>query len=375
MKASHVKLLGDIESLSAEKRRIQSSLKETQGKCKTLEHENLSLEQQVKDLGQQVSRLLHEGQKNKVSGERTPGNFTGGNASDVTTQFLVEFSSVEELQQQNQKLLKVNRELAVAAEATKEAAQKEMQEEYEGKIEKLRNDLEDLKRNRQHAEEIFEQVVRQRDTLRKLLQNAGGDLSIGRELYARSGGNGAGVLPQASNTENVFTSEADSLTYKEMYEDMEKKLEDFKKRSNEDYAALEKELASSKGDLISLKKEVTQAQAQCQYESERSTRLSKSIESQQKHVESLLASNAKYQALINETERRLSSAQHNLQAIEDDKRSLSNKVASLEAEKKVLIDAEQRLTAEASALSQEKFKIAAELDVLKNKITNLNQML
>ncbi|KAI8109094.1 hypothetical protein M9435_005510 [Picochlorum sp. BPE23] len=371
MKASHVKLLGDIESLSAEKRRIQSSLKETQGKCKTLEHENLSLEQQVKDLGQQVSRLLHEGQKNKISGERTPGNFTGGNASDVTTQFLVEFSSVEELQQQNQKLLKVNRELAVAAEATKEAAQKEMQEEYEGKIEKLRNDLEDLKRNRQHAEEIFEQVVRQRDTLRKLLQNAGGDLSIGRELYARSGGNGAGVLPQASNTENVFTSEADSLTYKEMYEDMEKKLEDFKKRSNEDYAALEKELASSKGDLISLKKEVTQAQAQCQYESERSTRLSKSIESQQKHVESLLASNAKYQALINETERRLSSAQHNLQAIEDDKRSLSNKVASLEAEKKVLIDAEQRLTAETSALSQEKFKIAAELDVLRKQNNEL----
>lgn len=58
---------------------------------------------QVKDLGQQVARLVHEvqllqsGLPPEAAGATSPGGaaFGGGNASDVTTQRLVEFKDIE----------------------------------------------------------------------------------------------------------------------------------------------------------------------------------------------------------------------------------------------------------------------------------------
>ena len=57
---------------------------------------------QVKDLGQQVARLVHEvqllqsGLPPEAAGATSPGAaFAGGNASDVTTQRLVEFKDIE----------------------------------------------------------------------------------------------------------------------------------------------------------------------------------------------------------------------------------------------------------------------------------------
>ena len=370
IRSSHTKLLGDIEQLASEKRKLHSSLKDAESKSKSLEQERKSLEQQVKDLGQQVARLLHDA-VNQRKEDTQIASFIGGDASDVTTQYLVEFSTIEELQQQNEKLLKVNRELAVAAEATKEEAQEEMRQEYEDKIEKLRNDLEDLRRNRQHVEEIFEQVVRQRDTLRNLLQSAGGDLVVGREMYSLSMGKETELNKSKTTQSHSIALDSEGLAYREMYEDLEKKFEDYKKKANDEYANIEKELSSAKKELISMKKEVAQAQAQSEFETERSKRLSSSIDSQQKHVESLLASNAKYQAILNESERRLSISQQSLDDCEQKMRTLDNRVHSLESEKKILVEAEQRLTTEASALSQEKFRIAAELDVLRKQFNDL----
>jgi hypothetical protein len=56
---------------------------------------------QVKDLSQQVARLVHEvqvlqsGLPAEAAGGAGPGQFGGGNASDVTTQRLVEFKDIE----------------------------------------------------------------------------------------------------------------------------------------------------------------------------------------------------------------------------------------------------------------------------------------
>jgi len=84
-----------------------------------------------------------------------------------------------------------------------------------------------------------------------------------------------------------------------------------------------------------------------------------------------LQSNAKYQGLVSDTNRRLGVVQQSLDTAEEKMRALNNKVASLESEKMILTEAEKRLTAEASALSQEKFKIAAELDVLRSQFNQL----
>lgn len=378
MKASYDNLLREVEELSAEKRRLSVALNESESTTRNLERENRALEQQAKDLGQQVTKLLHEAQNGKSGA--SGGSFAGGNAGDVTTQFLVEFSSIEELQQQNQRLLKVNRELAAAAEATKAEAAMEAEQEYGARVFKLETAIEDLKRKNLHTEEIFQRVSKQRDELRQLLSSAGGDLEAGRELYAAASGERTpGTMLTSASPSTILTGttraltnvSAENLQYREMYDDLEKKFEDYKKNSNAEYANLEKELSSAQNDVLTLKKEVSQIQGQCDYEKERSKRLSSTVDSHQKQIDNLLHRDAELQARAGETERRLVIAQQNLENAEERMRSLNNKVASLESEKRILLDAEKRLANEASALSQDKFRVIAELDVLRKQYDQL----
>ena len=378
MATSYENLLREVEELSSEKRRLDGALRDSEGKARNFQRENGSLQQQVKDLGQQVARLLHEAANGKSAA--SGGSFVGGNAGDVTTQFLVEFSSVEELQQQNERLLKINRELSVAAEATKAEAAMEAEQEYGERVFKLETAIEDLKRKNLHTEEIFQRVSRQRDELRQMLSSAGGDLDAGREIFAATSGERTPATVRASATPltgvpmsglTTTNVSAENLQYREMYDDLEKKFEDYKKNSNSEYSTLEKELSSAQNDLLTLKKQVSQIQGQCDYEKERSKRLSSTVDSHQKQIDNQLQRNAEIQARASETERRLVVAQQSLENAEERMRALNNKVAGLESEKRILVDAEKRLSAEASALSQDKFRVVAELDVLRKQYNQL----
>lgn len=247
MKSNHSSLIQEIEELSMQKRKIQQALRQAETDLKVSQRERKSLEQQIKDLGQQVAKLLHEAtNKTRQELQKSSSDFSGGTASDVTTEFLVEFSSIQELQQQNQKLLRINRDLSEAAEASKEEAQRELREQYEDKIDQLKSDLQELRNNRENAEQILEQVVRQRDTLRKLLQNAGGDLGQGHDLYVRSLGQEFDRVPR-NGTNDGSRNDGDGedvsgSDFREMYEDLEKEFNAYKTKSNSAYVELEKEV-------------------------------------------------------------------------------------------------------------------------------------
>ena len=77
------------------------------------------------------------------------------------------------------------------------------------------------------------------------------------------------------------------------------------------------QLLEAKHEILAVKKEAAQSQAQAAFEKDRSGRLSASLDSQQKHIESLLASNAKYQALMTETERKLAVVQQSCDKAEE----------------------------------------------------------
>lgn len=73
-------------------------------------------------------------------------------------QRLLEFRDVAELQQQNMRLLVVNRELSQAAEATKEEAEAAIRAEYEVALQRLSKELDELRESRKGAEEMLNQV-------------------------------------------------------------------------------------------------------------------------------------------------------------------------------------------------------------------------
>ena len=368
----------DVESMSAEKRRLESSLNDANSALRRNERERKSLEQQVKDLGLQIARLLHESQKltartvtGAVSSDSTPKQFSGGNAKDVTTQLLVEFKDIQELQQQNQRLLRVNRELSEAAEATKAEAEEDLRREYEGQLDQLAAEFEELKRGRKQAEQILSQVMKQRDTLRQLLQGTEGDLSKAKILYARSIDGKEHTEPNEQSvlgeqgTESIsqeILKESENHNYRELYTELNSQYKEYKEESAKNQSMLSAELSRAKEDASTAKSEAARSNATAEFERERASRLNASLDSQRQQLDNLMASNAKYQALITETERQLHSAQSEAQAASDDLRMAKVKVESLESEKRLLKETEKRIADELSEVSKEKFKIAAELE-------------
>ena len=69
------------------------------------------------------------------------------------------------------------------------------------------------------------------------------------------------------------------------------------------------QLARAKEDASTAKSEAARSGAEAEFERDRSARLASSLETHRQQVEAMMGSNAKYQALITETERRLQIAQ------------------------------------------------------------------
>lgn len=69
------------------------------------------------------------------------------------------------------------------------------------------------------------------------------------------------------------------------------------------------QLARIKEEAASAKSEAARSGAEAEFERDRSARLASALETQRQQLEGLMGSNAKYQALVTETERRLRAAQ------------------------------------------------------------------
>lgn len=248
VKASYARVSASMDELASEKRRLESVASEAQAAARRGERERRALEQQVMDLGQQVQRLLSEAQSAVGAGRAAASGaqFSGGNASDVTTQLLVEFKDIEELQQQNQRLLRVNRELSQAAEATRAEAEEELRREYETQLARVVEELSELRRNREGAEELLAQVVRQRDTLRQLLQGDNGDLNAARTAYARSIGGAASPGPAAMGAETSTAGAAngaEAAKYRELYTDLDVQFKQFREEASKNQAMLNQDVS------------------------------------------------------------------------------------------------------------------------------------
>jgi hypothetical protein len=229
-------MAASLEALSAEKRGLEGRLAQAQAEGAAADRERRSLSQQARDLGQQVARLLHEAQAaasglpRDAAGGTPAASFAGGNASDVTTQRLVEFRDIEvcvfvcvclvvgggggagrwgrwaqgqtgraaaalpackrragvlrsrlplapclkhgppsplcawvprlpqDLQQQNARLLVVNRQLSQEAEATRAEAEAALRAEHEAALQGVLKQLEGLRAGRQAAEKMLQQA-------------------------------------------------------------------------------------------------------------------------------------------------------------------------------------------------------------------------
>ncbi|NWZ20328.1 TPR protein, partial [Asarcornis scutulata] len=112
-------LSAKLEQAMKEIQRLQEVADKANKQASTLERENQRLGIQVKDLSQQIRVLLmelEEARGNHVIRDEEVSSADISSSSEVISQHLVSYRNIEELQQQNQRLLVALRELGEARE-------------------------------------------------------------------------------------------------------------------------------------------------------------------------------------------------------------------------------------------------------------------
>lgn len=160
-----------LENKIAERILEREKLQEATSKYAYLERENKRLKSCQADLSRQVCFLVKEVEQLRggiVSD--TPNQSIGPDmsAGEVITKKLVTFSNVDELQENNQKLLLLVRDLSTKLEEIEETQSNFDQSTYEAKITEYTKRLEQMELQQRHQTQLIQQYIQQRDRYKLL---------------------------------------------------------------------------------------------------------------------------------------------------------------------------------------------------------------
>ena len=207
MQSEAAQLASQLAAALRDREAASTNAQETAQKLAQSGRENDLLQKQLNDLARQVQALLKEvGRKHDASLpsddelEQDDAARPAENIEDVITNHLVLFRSIPALQAQNQKLLRIVRELGAKMEAeereykdTLEREQNEAVREAHDAIRELQGRLESQRKSHEVTVQAY---VKERDALKSMLARTGGSASA--EPYVNGTGSGNGGVNGAA---------------------------------------------------------------------------------------------------------------------------------------------------------------------------------
>ncbi|XP_062836814.1 nucleoprotein TPR isoform X2 [Anolis carolinensis] len=358
-------LSAKLEHAMKEIRRLQEGADKANKQASLLERENQRLESQVRDLSQQIRVLLmelEEARGNHVIRDEEVSSADISSSSEVITQHLVSYRNIEELQQQNQRLLVALRELG-------EAKEKEEQETASSKISELQSqlgeaisELEKLRESRHHQMQLVDSIVRQRDMYRILLAQTTGvtiplqaSITLPEEMSLPSTPKRLPGTPQSMSTPvPVQVSEStEAAEAKAALKQLQELFESYKKEKAENDKLLNEQNEKLQEQVTDLRSQNTKISTQLEFASKRYSMLQDNVEryrreitSLQERIQKLSATTQKQEQIINTLTQELRGANEKLTVAEV-------RAENLKKEKDILKMAEVRLTQQKESLIAE----------------------
>jgi nucleoprotein TPR len=256
--AEAAQLASQLADALAERDRQTAIAKESTQKLKHSVQENDLLQQQLDDLGRQIRTLLKElgrAQNPSIPTDeelaQDDSTAPAENIEQVITNNLVLFRSIEGLQEQNQKLLKIVRELGAKMENEEKEYRERMEQEQNEAVREAMEMIQSLETRMEAQKKSHETTVqayiKERDTLKAML---------GRSSHSGTGAvslpNGAGGV-QANGVESDLTDHAKELTeMRERYESAQTDLVADAERNREQLVVVEREASRAHVELARL---------------------------------------------------------------------------------------------------------------------------
>ncbi|KAK0150428.1 Nucleoprotein TPR [Merluccius polli] len=358
MQKSVASLSAKLEQAVKEVHRLQKQADEANKRSSVLERDNQRFELQLADTAQQVRVLLielEEARGNHVVQEEDVASADVSSTSEVISQHLVTFRSVDELQQQNQRLLVALRELGDAQEQEELEAVGIKRGELAQSLETAQAELEALKEQRTQHMQLTESIVRQRDMYRVLLAQATGvsfpqqgavpDDSHLTSTPRRS----PATTPTAATPTalvSMVTESTEAVEAKAAMRQLQELFSAYKKERVENDKVLTQQTDKLQEQLSDLRSQNAKVSTQLEFASKRYEMLQDNVEGYRKEIASLREQEKKMAAATQKSELMVHTMTQELKAVHEKLSLAEGGAESLRKERDMLKLVESRLTQE-----------------------------
>uniref|UniRef100_UPI003AADA419 translocated promoter region b, nuclear basket protein n=1 Tax=Centroberyx gerrardi TaxID=166262 RepID=UPI003AADA419 len=367
MQKSVASLSTKLEQAVKEVHRLQKEADESNKRSSVLERDNQRSELQLADMAQQVRVLLielEEARGNHVVQEEEVSSADISSTSEVISQHLVTFRSVEELQKQNQRLLVALRELGDTQEQEEFEAVGTKRGEVEQSLEKAQAELEALREQRSQQIQMTESIVRQRDMYRVLLAQATG-VSFPQQgtapeefsLTSTPRRSPAATPTTATPTAlvSLATESAEALEAKAALRQLQEVFSTYKKERVESDKVVTEQNEKLQEQLSDLRSQNAKTSTQLEFASKRYEMLQDNVEGYRKEIASLREKGQKMAAAAQKNEQTIHTLNQDLRAAQEKLTMAEGRAESLRKEKDMLKLVESRLIQEKeTVLSQQR---------------------
>ncbi|XP_071010537.1 nucleoprotein TPR-like isoform X1 [Oncorhynchus clarkii lewisi] len=355
MQKSVASLSSKLEQAVKEVHRLQKVTDEANKRSSVLERDNQRSDVQLADMGQQIRVLLielEEARGNHVAHDEEVSSADISSTSEVITQHLVTFRGVEELQQQNQRLLVALRELSEAQEREEEETTGTKCSELERSLEKAQAELEALREQRGHQMQLAESIVRQRDMYRVLLAQATGVSfpqqgaaaaeefsSTPRRSPAATPTTPTGIITMATESTEVVEAKAALRQLQEVFSSYKRERSESDKALMEQSEKLQKQVSDQRFQNAKIS-------TQLEFTSKRYEMLQDNVKGYRKEIASLMEKGQKMAAAAQTCEQTVHTMTQDLRVAQEKLNMAEGRAESLRKEREMLKLVESRLTQE-----------------------------
>ncbi|XP_055634445.1 nucleoprotein TPR isoform X2 [Toxorhynchites rutilus septentrionalis] len=370
-----------LNKLIEENAEVRSELGSLQDKVRYLDTENKKFKLERGDLSRQICHLLREIEQMRggYASEADQSISSDMSANEVITKKLVTFSDIQELQENNVKLLLVVRDFSAKLEELEIAQNAMSQATFEAKIASYNKRLQEMQETQDYQTQMMQQCIQQRDRYKKMYHDAmrsynaaGNKANLTASLNGSLSGENIDVAldeetPTVSVTASVVSSEAVAekekkiaeleakiketqqqiTTLKEEHDNYRREKLTNDKMMNEQFDAMRTEIRELSSKNIKLA-------ATVEYNNEQIKIQQKNVATYKKQISTLEERNKNYETTISKQEATIMYLKDETMSAQSKLARAEVQVENLKHECRILKDAESRLQTEREILNRER---------------------
>ncbi|KAL4235843.1 hypothetical protein ACF0H5_004232 [Mactra antiquata] len=357
---------------------LRSEADECHRKSSHLTKENQKQQSQITDLSRQVKYLVKEIEE--LRGGRVVREGVSSpeisSSSRIISDRLVTFRNIDELQEQNQKLLSVIRELSDKHEQEETLAIDSKTRELRDELDQTLEELTQIKDARQKQAEMVESIVRQRDMYRILLQQS---TTEPLEISAISHPNDSSMNTSSLKSPVKIAGKSQDIeaTLKKLddannaLKQLQTEFTSYKKEKLENEKIIHEQMDKSRQEIADLRVQNAKLSSKYEFATERNKVSQSNAEGYRKEIALLRDKIQKYTASVAKHEQTINSQRQELMKIQEQSSQVQARAEGIQAKMDLIRSSEQRAIAELDSLRREKHTqtmLMANLQAIQNNL-------